>query len=125
MKQMIYRPTGEEISVGMPCAGPLGSGYHHTRIGRVHDSLLQEIHPQQGSYRAPCCGASDIFEQAWGCSALSPGGNWCEYGVGGSHLEFWETLGCVAHQHYGRKVRLVGRHCPMDCEWSQQPIEEP
>lgn len=115
MTRMVYKPTGEEINVGLPCKGPLGDGYHHSEIGRVHDSLLRE---EQENYRAPCCGAADVFEQAWGAST-----GYCEYGVAGAHLEFWETLGCEAHQHYGRKLRLVGRHCPLDCEWSRLPLE--
>jgi hypothetical protein len=39
--QWTYRPTGQPISVGLPCKGPLGSGYHHTSLGRVHNSLLR------------------------------------------------------------------------------------
>lgn len=42
MKTWIYKPTGERIAVGAPCKGPLGRGYFHTSLGRVHGSLLKE-----------------------------------------------------------------------------------
>lgn len=71
------------------------------------------------TYRSPCCQAHDLFVQAW-----SGVGGSCEYGMSGAHLEHWQTIGCETHQHYGFRVKRVGRYCPHDCEWSQQPVDE-
>jgi hypothetical protein len=85
------------------------------RMATWQDHIAEEV---AGDWTCSGCHSSEQYVQSYGAGQNA----WCEAGLSGAHLEHWLIVGCQAHQQYGPHIRLVGRHCPGDCEWSRSEL---